>query len=55
MKGLSEYLLTKFYLKKKKEMGETLGEEMKAKFKSTFDIISRLNEQQFALSNALTN
>ncbi len=55
MKGLSEYLLSKFYLKKKKEMGASLNEDMKAKFKATFDIISRLNEQQFALNNALSN
>lgn len=39
MKGLSEYLLTTFYVKKKKEQ---MSEEMQAKFKATFDIISKM-------------
>lgn len=42
-KGLSEYLLTKFYIKKKQEhKGEQLSAELQAKFKAVFDVISNL-------------
>jgi hypothetical protein len=37
-RGLSEYILAKFYLKKKKE---GIDEQLKEKFKVTFDIIKR--------------
>ena len=43
-KGLSEYLLTKFYLKKKKEGALTNpvgGALLKDKFKITFDLINK--------------
>jgi hypothetical protein len=42
-KGLSEYLLTKFYLKKKQEFeGQKMPEDLSVKIKATFDVI---NEQ----------
>jgi hypothetical protein len=39
-KGLSEYLLTRFYVKKRKD-GELDGGNLKAKFKVVFDIINK--------------
>jgi len=41
MRGLSEYILTTFYVKKKKDH---MSEEIQAKFKSTFDIINKVQE-----------
>ena len=48
-RGLSEYLLTKFYLKKKKEGALTAegGSLLKEKFKVTFDVINKDQEGQF--------
>ena len=43
-RGFSEYLLTKYYAKKRKEGEKTGGgmqEEVKEKFKAIFDIINR--------------
>ena len=43
-RGFSEYLLTKYYAKKRKEAESTAGalpEEVKDKFKAIFDIINR--------------
>jgi hypothetical protein len=42
-KGFSEYFLTKFYVKKKKECEKEgkMGEDMKEKFKVVFDIIKK--------------
>ena len=42
-KGLSEYLLTKFYTKKKQDSeGGQLPADLQAKFKTVFDAISNL-------------
>ena len=46
-RGLSEYLLTKFYLKKKKEAGLAMDPILKEKFKVTFDIINKQQEGDF--------
>lgn len=43
-RGLSEYLLTKFYLKKKQE---GLEADLKEKFKVVFELINKQNEGEF--------
>ncbi len=48
-KGLSEYLLTKFYLKKKQEYKESkMPQDLQAKFKTVFDVISNLQNAELA-------
>lgn len=44
-RGMSEYLLTKFYLKKKKEGALEGG--LKEKFKACFDVINKEQEGAF--------
>jgi hypothetical protein len=46
-RGLSEYILTKFYLKKKKEGAIESEEGLKDKFKMCFDIINKEQEGAF--------
>jgi hypothetical protein len=46
-RGLSEYLLTKFYLKKKKEGALEKEAGLKEKFKACFDIINKEQEGEF--------
>ena len=43
-RGLSEYLLTKFYLKKKKEHGKDMPKELSSKIKAVFDVINERHE-----------
>ena len=53
--GMSEYMLTKFYLKKKNEYKGEKGKmpaEMQAKIKATFDVINEKQENQFIDENA---
>lgn len=51
--GFSEYLLTKFYVKKKKESDGKLSEEMQTKFKAVFDVINEKQEKEFMEDNDL--
>jgi len=46
-RGLSEYILTKFYLKKKKEGAIVNEVGLKDKFKVCFDIINKEQEGSF--------
>jgi len=51
-RGFSEYLLTKFYAKKKKEAEKEvidgkLNNDLKDKFKAIFDIINKQQEGDF--------
>ncbi|CDW86880.1 nucleolar mif4g domain-containing protein 1 [Stylonychia lemnae] len=51
-KGLSEYILTKYYLKKKKDLnGEKMSQELQTKIKTTFDIINQIQESEFMNEN----
>ena len=50
--GFSEYLLSTYYVKKKKEAGK-LSEEMQAKFKTVFDVINEKQADEFIDDNEL--
>jgi len=50
-KGLSEYLLTKFYTKKKKDYGKEMPKELSSKLKVVFDVINERQEIDFIARN----
>lgn len=51
MNGISEFLLTSYYLRRKKEFKNHLPEALQDKIKSTFDVINKKQENEYVEEN----